>query len=135
MPGALERKPYDDERGLGHMTEEAENRHDHESGDTCSHQELEDAWGRGPLEPPEGDRPAHSWISDFWPSELREDLFLVFEAPQVVVLHFGSPGKLTWGGEDGDQSLILLTPRGKSGPHQKCGELARGLKTQGKPTS
>lgn len=91
--------------------------------------------GGGPLEPPEGDRPAHSWISDSWPPELREDLLLVFEAPQVVVLHFGSPRKLTWGGGDGDQSLIHLTPRGKSGPHQKCGELARGLRTQGKPTS
>ena len=55
--------------------------------------------GRGrkdpPLEPLEGARPWHTWISDPWPPELRENESVIFYATQLMIVCYSDPRTLT----------------------------------------
>lgn len=61
--------------------------------------------------------------------------FWSLKPPSLWCSVLGAPGSYHGVGRDEDKSLICLTPQGKSGPHLKHGELARGLSTQRKPAS
>lgn len=60
-----------------------------------SHQRLEEGQGTGcSFQPPEGTNTANTLISDFWPPQLGENKFPLFETTQVVVTSYESHRKL-----------------------------------------
>ena len=110
MTGVLIKISCEDAQGRSHVVVEAESRVSWPRTWECLQPpKAGRGRGRGPLEPLEGDGPAHIWLSDVWPSELGENPFLFFESP-FVVLCYGSPGTLTWVGTGTRTVLFCLTP-------------------------
>ena len=71
----------------------------------ADHEELVRGWDGSSITASEGTSPAHPFVLDFWPPDLREELSVV-ETTWPAALHIWNQLKRLWGVSHGKQRAL-----------------------------